>query len=144
MRFSWIIYLTDLPTGRFYIYNPASLSLFFSSSLSLPLSVFRHIQSVSGRRTGVSYRWPINAGVWKHDIYIRVYTCGLSTRIGLENARAAFDCDGISQLRFSMLPQKRELLADGITSAKALYYVNCKSGMLTQSDYQLTFMRPYA
>jgi len=24
MRFSWIIYLTDLPTGRFYVYNPAS------------------------------------------------------------------------------------------------------------------------
>lgn len=72
-RFSWIIYSTDLPTGRFYIYNPActSLSLSFVFSFSLSPAI-RHMQFASGRRTGVSYRWPINAGVWKHDIYPRI------------------------------------------------------------------------
>lgn len=104
-RFSWIIYLTDLPTGRFYVYNPAS---------SLSRLVSHHIQLASGRHTGVSYQWPINAG---RGSTIRVYLRARRDRFRECPRGTEFFFQPPSfSTRFS---EKREILANGIANENA-------------------------
>lgn len=120
------------------------VSTFITPMLSLSLSSFSldlypTIYSSAIAYTGVSYRWPINAGVEAR--YIHVYLQAWWDRFR-ERPRA-------TRLRnFSAPLSSRFSRSDGVYLltasrgyAKTLYYVNrIKCGASTSNDYQLTLI----
>jgi len=125
MRFSWIIYLTHLPTGRFYVYNQTS-SRFVS----------HHIQRAFGRHTGVSYRWPINAGRGS-TIYPRI-PAGTARSV---SRMPAWHGTGIFSDPFSIRFSRSARYSPTGSRAKTIYYVNyIKRETLMPSDYRSTLM----
>lgn len=96
--------------------------------------------AASGRRTGVSYRWPINAGVEAR--YIRVYLRARRDRFR-ECPRGT--APEFFSAPFSIRFSRSARYSPTGSRAKTLYYVNCiKRETLTSNDYQLMLMWSYA